>query len=535
MLRKSLKEMIDAADWLSWLNGFASYKGRMSKDKDVVGHGLYDKELLGVLQTLLWQRNKKMYLLIERACKDPRFSKSVYHRDKVFLALDSFMGNQNPSFLWNDCCKMAISLVRDLLKKAGQGVERLEAMDLNSPTIVEDAFSNLDASMGFLFPGRHKIDDPELIVMAAKALVNELPDETYMALAMYRVQLGNVCDGEELTPEEVRVKERLIWCIDAATVLVEALYARPFTDRIMVNLVQYAGGKDPAKINDYMQTWRRNGYWLCIDYSKYDSTIPSWLIAVCFDLVKEWFGEEHHNVINWLCKQFTFTKIWTPNGVKKKNHGIPSGSYFTQIVGSLANLVMVHTYFYSLCGKDKEKHVKLTTYHGETSCMVMGDDNIMFTSMKVDIKHLSTYLKKNFGVDVSTDKEKIAEGGTFDCPHFLKREWRIGGAWRNPLELFVNMVRNERMRTYDCYSPYHIIYGYMVTYPESFKNFFSKLDVVEGMGGYDELQKLEKMRLTDMPGSLKVLVMTIPNYWKIHNRSWAAYFGKNKPQENFKY
>lgn len=80
-------------------------------------------------------------------------------------------------------------------------------------------------------------------------------------------------------------------------------------------------------------------------------------------------------VFGWLRWNFINTKIMLPDGrMVRKDHGIPSGSYFTSLVGSLSNAVICN-YLMNIMGMEiKKQHY-------------LGDDSLIF----LHEKHFSSF------------------------------------------------------------------------------------------------------------------------------------------------
>lgn len=100
-----------------------------------------------------------------------------------------------------------------------------------------------------------------------------------------------------------------------------------------------------------------------LDWSAFDSSIPRFLIYAAFDILRSMLrfdayslrGEtiegkiksyQFKRLFDKIIKNFIYTKIMLPDGtVYQKEHGIPSGSQFTSLIGSIVNALVVNTLF----------------------------------------------------------------------------------------------------------------------------------------------------------------------------------------------
>jgi hypothetical protein len=272
----------------------------------------------------------------------------------------------------------------------------------------------------------------------------------------------------------------------------------------------YAGGKTPEDLRRNILTARsRKNEWLSIDYSKFDQTVPSWLIYWCFDVVKSCYDERYHKELDWIAYNFVNTKLAIPGrGIVSKVKGIPSGSNFTQVIGSMANAVIAYSYIAST-SQEKEFQGKCNYLRQvismRNSCempmFVMGDDNLMFSSFRLNLDDLSTYAASVFGMKINPDK--CEQGSSLKPPSFLKREWRERGEYQDPLRMAVNVIHPERRRSYDGYSPWHIIYGLYLTYQYSFPSSITERWLAEQMETNGGIKALTSIPKSALPGVMR--------------------------------
>lgn len=76
------------------------------------------------------------------------------------------------------------------------------------------------------------------------------------------------------------------------------------------------------------------------DYSKFDQTVPLRIILVACDLLGCMMVRTEY--WDYVIKNLLTGMVYHPRlGMFRRQRGLPSGSYFTNLIDSLANLVMV--------------------------------------------------------------------------------------------------------------------------------------------------------------------------------------------------
>jgi hypothetical protein len=141
-----------------------------------------------------------------------------------------------------------------------------------------------------------------------------------------------------------------------------------------------------------------------MDYSQFDSTVPNFLIEMAFEVIRGLFKmtEKEQNIFNYLKRNFIKSKIVLPDGsVVMKETGIPSGSSFTSLIGSIVNYIIIKTVMKRLDLKDEDY-----------DALVFGDDSLV--GIKKEIKNKEAFKKQVihlisflFGMTVKEDEIKI--------------------------------------------------------------------------------------------------------------------------------
>lgn len=132
----------------------------------------------------------------------------------------------------------------------------------------------------------------------------------------------------------------------------------------------YLTGKDPTEYVPYYLTSldQQDGWFIVLDWSKFDATVQLWEIDLAFDCLEtvlsfpDDLSKDAFEVSKLL---FKHRKLAAPDGVLWLRHsGIPSGSYFTNLVGSIINYARI----LFLCDKLNYRVI---------SCRVQGDDSVV--------------------------------------------------------------------------------------------------------------------------------------------------------------
>jgi hypothetical protein len=231
-----------------------------------------------------------------------------------------------------------------------------------------------------------------------------------------------------------------------------------------------------------------------------------------FSIIKEFFDKKFHRELDWICYQFINSWIVLPGGrVEQKHRGIPSGSNFTQVVGSMCNALVILTYLASRAkGASIEEKIRYVERElsfpscswlrpNDFTMFIMGDDNLLFHRSEINLTDLNKYVNRVFGMVMHPDKvDDYRHSGKY--PKYLKRVWRPDGEYRNPLELAINVCHPERARKYDTYSAWHILYGLYLTYRLAFPASLSERFLVHKMEEHGGIKRLLDLKGPNLPG-----------------------------------
>lgn len=245
-------------------------------------------------------------------------------------------------------------------------------------------------------------------------------------------------------------KTRLVWMYPLEVTILEALIARP--------LINYFKNIEHVMtFGDYSheigQRMRRSAsttkYHVSLDYSQFDSCVPPSLISYAFNAFRSWFdlkqevyeGVTLEKVFDVIQTYFVTTPIVMPcresnfpSLVLGKKGGVPSGSYFTQLIDSFANVAMIMSanYRFNLGIQDQNLYV-------------LGDDCLFFCNTSIGITQISNFVS-SFGFKLNPAKGST--GLSTGDISYLGRTWRNGF----PMRLFSEITRGalypEKFRRY---------------------------------------------------------------------------------------
>ncbi|XP_017484547.1 PREDICTED: uncharacterized protein LOC108373198 [Rhagoletis zephyria] len=173
-------------------------------------------------------------------------------------------------------------------------------------------------------------------------------------------------------------KVRAVWEYPATVTLGEAVFALPLIDAYKRGGYPIAYGYETgmAGCKKIYQNFKGN-YFLGIDFKSFYKTLPPWLIEIAFDVLSynidfvryKDYGVARCNAMVDMFEQLRdyciHTTIRMCNGERYIKHsGLASGSYFTQLIGSIANYLLL-TYACMM----NEVDVR--------SILVFGDDSLL--------------------------------------------------------------------------------------------------------------------------------------------------------------
>lgn len=240
--------------------------------------------------------------------------------------------------------------------------------------------------------------DPNNIIKAARSI------------KWHGIKKWNVpCNAVAKTMVGPKPKLRLIWVYPTEMTYIEGMFAMPLIKAYkgLQSWTPYAIWVQYAKGHmKYISSQLQEGQtWLGCDWSSFDSNVPAWMIRDAFGILEanlDWSGVYDswgvtkprylRNLWRAAVNYFIDTPVKYPDGsVRVKHHGVPSGSFFTNIVDTLVNAIAVKTLL--LLQK------VVTGYQ-----LFMGDDSLVACSGPVDLNCMSKDANRLFGFVLNPSK-----------------------------------------------------------------------------------------------------------------------------------
>nr|APG78218.1 RdRp [Hubei partiti-like virus 48] len=211
-------------------------------------------------------------------------------------------------------------------------------------------------------------------------------------------------------------KFRLIWVYPAHMTFAEGMFAMPLIRAYQQLRGSYAIWVRFAKGDlRFLKSLRHpDNTWLGLDWSAFDSRVPAWLIRDAFAILRDnldfsrydtWGKPTDGHTLDRLWKQvvdyFINTPVKLPSGrVLKKKQGVPSGSYFTSLIDSVCNSIVIH-------------YLLAETSYARDHLWVLGDDCLVELSSSVNVSEMANVAEQVFGFTLNIDKTEKGDNVSF--------------------------------------------------------------------------------------------------------------------------
>lgn len=222
---------------------------------------------------------------------------------------------------------------------------------------------------------------------------------------------GKICTKD-------KIKSRAIWGKSFSTLIIQAVFFRELWKHYLKGSTPMAYGYTPFHrgVRKLQNDIERLGYkpiynmhpLLSLDFSKYDTSIPPWLILKVYGMFAGYLDFSKYKFhgtpdpgktkkLFWrLARECIDTRFRMPDGYEyQKFGGVDSGSFDFQLIECICTWIMIN---YAL-----RKQGRSSLF-----CTVLGDDSLTMVNghSPVDMQHLSQTILNVFGVEVNLEKSQ---------------------------------------------------------------------------------------------------------------------------------
>lgn len=206
-------------------------------------------------------------------------------------------------------------------------------------------------------------------------------------------------------------KVRAVWGYPMTMTMGEAVFAVPLIRAYQSRSSPIAYGYETAiggcrKLLSEMGT---DSHFAALDFSSFDKSVPAWLIEVAFDVLSynlDFVRYQDRGIadarristmFDYIKRYFIHTPIRLSDGSRYRKHsGVASGSYFTQLVDSVCNYILI-TWAYLRQHGQYPNHIK-----------VMGDDSIIGSDLPIDLDLLALHMSE-IGMKINVQKSSVSK------------------------------------------------------------------------------------------------------------------------------
>lgn len=311
--------------------------------------------------------------------------------------------------------RLDLPIYREVVQQAQNGLISLPRVKaLNVLTELDQVPYKSSSAAGYNYVGRkgpkggenHKraISIAKAVLWSAIAddgegiehvIQNSVPDVGYT-----RTQLADLLE---------KTKVRQVWGRAFHYILLEGLVAYPFIQAVMSHKTFIHAGQDPLlSVPRLLSDIATQCKWLySLDWKQFDATVSRFEINTAFDIIKSFVdfpNYETEQAFEITRQLFIHKKVAAPDGYIYESHkGIPSGSYYTSLIGSIINYLRINYLW------------RLITGHAPIQCYTLGDDSLSGDDIYVDPRRIGEeahQLGWHFNPD-KTEYSTVPESITF--------------------------------------------------------------------------------------------------------------------------
>jgi len=239
-------------------------------------------------------------------------------------------------------------------------------------------------------------------------------------------------------------KVRAVWGYPATMTFGEGVFALPLINAYKNHYGHIGYGYETA-IGGFKKIFQRfagKPHYVTMDFKSFDKTVPAWLIEVAFDILldnlnlqdyEDWGVADVKKMLrmwDYIKNYFIHTTIRLCNGERYRKHsGVASGSYFTQLLDSVVNAVLINWIHLEITGQFPRDY------------LVMGDDSLVACDRPLDFDAVQDLLDP---IGMIINFRKSAQSKSLNRLQFIGYSMTIGIPSKPEDELFAALAFPER-------------------------------------------------------------------------------------------
>jgi len=301
-------------------------------------------------------------------------------------------------------------------------------------------------------------------------------------------------------------KTRLVWMASLPTTIVGTRFSKPVFAGLVRRRPFSFGLRQVEKAALVEEFKSRFKFVYSIDFSGFDSSLPARMIDDAFGIAKSHLDMDDADLDLWdrYKSDFIHSRLITPSGdIYQVHKGIPSGSAFTTIIGSLCNLIALNYILIRVMGRTV----------GADRVQIQGDDAIIGLNTFVPLSEMGA-VAAELGLTLSVEKSLVTgELGESNPPvHYLGYSWKNGQPHKDMHDVIASLVFPERHeRRPDGISLLRLFSSMQnsVENYEAFRRVYSNPSIMQAFFECaDDMSDLDGITLSvsDLPGSLRLRV-----------------------------
>lgn len=260
----------------------------------------------------------------------------------------------------------------------------------------------LNASAGWSWLGMKKRDVYDSAIVEADKLTRLFRNGRYSKRALPPC----VCFKRTQLAQVTNPKVRTVWGYPFELTLIEGKFAQPLIDAYSHrDSPMFIGRSMLKELPMFIDGLFHHGIAVGIDWSGFDAAHSHALIGVAFDVLRNQLrlSDAESKELDAVIDYFVNTPVVMPNGeVYLKHIGIPSGSFFTQLIGSVINFIVT----IAMMLKFWKGAWRKAKFLSDDS--VFSVDNTVEFAQK-ELEAWAIYAKERFGLTMNLKKTFVAE------------------------------------------------------------------------------------------------------------------------------